>query len=181
MPAMIRSPFVPDLLTITPFANGVKQLNAVAIDCPQDQGQGRELVGPRPMRGQEPKQPRPFRQRGKQFASIAPHPAIKGRIAAPFKRKEDSQGDDFARPQVSQGAFRDIRRALIYSTEQLLNKVFGRHVESSSYCLGVATLGLEPSHGTFRGPRELAPLVTRKARRQSRRKKQRFGPTTHQA
>src|SRR5262249_37885762 len=153
-------PFAPDLLVTAAFAHGVQQLNAIAIDDPQDRRGRQKLVGPGPVYGQQTKQARPLGQRGKQFAPITSQPPIKGSIATPFESEEDPHGHDFARPQGRQGMFGAVFHRFIYPIEQLADKVFGRHALSSFCCIGVATHSLRSTHDAFQGPLKLAPLVT---------------------
>src|SRR5262249_23644499 len=160
-PAMVRFPFAPDLPPTPAFAQGMQQFNAVAIDHAQERRGSQELVRPVPVAGQQAKQPRPLRQGRKQFAPIPVQPAIKCPIPDPFEGKENSPRDNFARPQVRQGMFGDVRHGFIYPIEQLTDKVFGGHAWSSFRCRGVAKHSLESAHDPFQGPLKLAPLVNR--------------------
>jgi hypothetical protein len=159
-PAMIGFPFAADLLATAPFAHRVQQFNAIAIDHPQDRRGGQELVGPGPVGGQEPKQPRPLGQGGKQWPPIPVQPPIKGPIHDPFERKQHAQRHNFARPQGRQGMFGDVGHGVIYPIEHLADKVFRRHALSSLRCIGVAPRSLESAHDAFQDPLKLAPLVS---------------------
>jgi hypothetical protein len=159
-PALIRFPFAANLLPTAPLAHGLPQFNAIAIDYPQDRGQGQELVSPGPVCGQESQQACPLWQRREQFAPIPIQPAIERTIAHPFESAEEPQSDDFARPQIRQGMVGAVFHRFIYPLEQLADKVLGCHVVFSWRCVGVATRSLEPSHDVFQGPLKLAPLVT---------------------
>ena len=88
-------------------------------------------------------------------------PSIKGPIADPFDRKEDSHGDDFTGLQVCQVIFGNSRYGLI-PIEQFADKVFRCYALSSLRCKGVATRSLKPSHDPFQGPLKLAPSVSRR-------------------
>ena len=99
-PAMIRFSFAPNLPTAAPFAHGMQQFNAIAIDYAQDRRRHQELIGPAPVYSQQAKQPRPFRQRRKQFAPIPAQPPIKRPIPDSFERKEQPDRHDFTGPQV---------------------------------------------------------------------------------
>ena len=103
----------------------MQQFNTIAIDDPQDRGQGQELVRPSPVCGQQAKEAGSLGQSRKQRTLVSTQPPIKRTILPSFEGKENAQGDDFARPQVGQGQelFRNIGLGLRYPIEQLADKV----------------------------------------------------------
>jgi hypothetical protein len=66
-------------------------------------------------------------------------------------------------PEHALGRFRCPLQALIYSVEQLADKVLGSPAVCSCPCNGVATCSLGTPHGFFQGLFKLAPMVTRSA------------------
>lgn len=159
-PTMIGFPLAANLVPTPPFAHGREQFNAGAIDDSPERGRSPAFVGPAPMRGPEAKQPCPLGQGRKQFSPISAQPPIKRPIPDAFEGKEQSNGDNFARPQVGHGMFGDVGHRFLYPMEQLAEKILGRHVVLSWRCTGVVTGSLESAHDVFQGPLKLAPLVS---------------------
>src|SRR5262245_49057053 len=80
-PAMIGETFAADLLRTPAFADGMDQLDAIRVDDPQHRWGGQEDFRPVVMRLEEPKEPGPLGEVGKQGPIVACQPAIEGAVA----------------------------------------------------------------------------------------------------
>ena len=122
-PAMIGFTLGTDLGRATALPHGMDQFNPIAIDHAQQRRLRQKPVGPGPVGLEQPKQPSPLRQVGKQGFIVSPQPAIKRPVAAPFEGVQQPQRDNLARPQPALAVFRNRGHSIIHLTKQRGDKI----------------------------------------------------------
>jgi len=103
------------------------QPDTVAVGDAEDGRLRQEAVGPVLVCGEQAEQARARGQAGEQRAVIALQPALEGTLAAPFEHEQQGQGHHLARRHVRPRVVRDIPQSIIDTTEQLGDKIDGRH------------------------------------------------------
>jgi len=84
-PAMIGETFASNRLRTSAFTDGMDQLNAIGVDDTQHRWGGQEDCHPVVMRREEPKEPGPLGEVGKQGPIVACQSAIEGAVAHAFE------------------------------------------------------------------------------------------------
>src|SRR6266851_9034230 len=82
---------------------------------------------------EETKKAGALRELGKQSAIVAGQPPIKGAVAHPFERMQQSQGDHLTGPEARLGMFGDGAQLVIDLREQGGDKVHGGHTALLSW------------------------------------------------
>jgi hypothetical protein len=105
----------------------MNQFDAVRIRYAQQTGFGQNIIRPRAMRRQRPKQPRAFGQPREQEAIAPRQPAIEGAFAAAFQRIQNTDRHQFTRRQQGLRVLGDTAHPVINTTKQSCDKVHGGH------------------------------------------------------
>lgn len=106
----------------------MNQLNAEPVNDPKQRGRGQKVKGPSLMSFEQPKQAGALRQVGEQCPAVVHQPAVEGSIADPLQGVQQTQRDDFARPQQRLGMFSTVGHGIVYPAKQLGDKVHRDHV-----------------------------------------------------
>ena len=106
-PAVVGLPLLAELLGAAPFTPGMDQFDAVGVDHGEEGGIGEEEVTQILVGGQEALEPGPFRQR-EPLRVIPAQPAVEGAKGAAFEDKEEADGDQLARVELSLKMFGEV-------------------------------------------------------------------------
>jgi rhamnulokinase len=99
--APVRLAFLADLLLAAPLATRMDQLDPIGIHDGEECRVGQKVTCLLGIVAQQPLQPRPFGKLREEGAVILVQRAVKRSEASPFERKEQPDGDNLTRIQVS--------------------------------------------------------------------------------
>src|SRR3712207_6101004 len=110
------------------------QFDAIRIHDAQQRWLSQKPLCPDVVGGEQAKQARTVRQARKPTAVIATEPAIERTWSHPFERKQERQRHNLAGIELGLGMLGLISHALVYSTEQIDDKLVRRHAKRLLVC-----------------------------------------------
>ena len=160
-PAVVGLAFLSHLAGTTSFPDGMNQLNAVAIDDPQQTGFSQEAVTPVLVSSQQSEETSPVGQTREHIPMVLLQPSVEGSVADAFNGMEQADGGDLAGPKLGLGMLGQLPHAVIHLAKQLSDKISGSHAILLGWfrLSDLHILGLYPHVGSrafqlhhYRGP-----------------------------
>jgi hypothetical protein len=130
-PAMATVAFPSPLVWAAARAPGMDQFDAVRVDHGKAGGSSQKLLRPGLVCAQRAQETRAVGQSGKERLLVAREPAIQAAEAAAFKRAEQPECDELARPQLGLRMFGARTEAIIDEAEEVCEKLIGSHGQTS--------------------------------------------------